>query len=139
MIRITTGDWHALQADAMRVREDVFVREQHVPMEIERDDMDQVSLHAVAYDAQGEPVATGRLLPDGHIGRMAVLASLRGNGLGAQVLRTLMTAAQERGDKEVILSAQVHALGFYHKHGFVDEGDVYLDAGIQHMSMRHTF
>ena len=91
---IVTGDWNALREDAQRVRIEVFVIEQNVPAELEWDEGDEVSIHAVAYDEQGQAVATGRLLPDGHIGRMAVTKSLRGKGVGKAVLSALLEVAE---------------------------------------------
>jgi predicted GNAT family N-acyltransferase len=76
------------------------------------------------------------LLPDGHIGRMAVRKPWRGQGVGALVMEHLMERARQRGDREVVLSAQTHAVGFYEKFGFVAEGDEYLDCDIPHRDMR---
>ena len=76
-------------------------------------------------------MGTARLLPDGHIGRMAVLKEWRNRGIGALMLRGLIERAKQRGDREVALSAQVHAVPFYRAHGFVEEGDEYLEAGIR--------
>ena len=81
-------------------------------------------------------VQLGRLLPDGQIGRMAVLKDARGSGVGARMLTVLAGAARARGDREAVLSAQTHALDFYRKQGFVEEGAQYLDAGIPHQTMR---
>ena len=85
--RIVTGDWESVREDAQKVRIEVFVIEQNVPLELEWDEGDDVSTHAIAYDEQGQAVATGRLLPDGHIGRMAVIKPLRGRGLGREIGR----------------------------------------------------
>ena len=93
-------------------------------------------VHAVAYDEAGQPLATGRLLPDGHIGRMAVRKAGRGKGVGGAVLQALIQAARERGDGEVILNAQTHAEGFYNAHGFAREGEEFMEAGIPHITMR---
>lgn len=130
------GDWKALGPEAAPVRMEVFVVEQRVPAELEVDEWDEQSLHAVACDADGVVVGTGRLLPDGHIGRMAVVQRKRGTGVGSLLLRALMDAARERGHKEVVLSAQVHATPFYRRHGFAEEGEPYDDAGIDHVTMR---
>lgn len=135
---IKTGDWLALGRDARRVRHDVFVREQNVPLDIELDEYDAISLHAVAYDSDGHPVGTGRLLPDAHIGRMAVLRAMRGQGVGARLLQVLIQAAREQDYPAVILSAQTHAQSFYEDHGFVPEGEIYLDADIEHILMRRV-
>jgi predicted GNAT family N-acyltransferase len=135
-IRVELGDWAALRDRAGPIRFAVFVEEQKVPAAIELDEFDPVSLHALAFDAAGEAVGTGRLLPDGHIGRMAVLTRVRGSGVGAALLRALMQAARARGDREVVLSAQTHAIPFYERFGFVAEGEVFEDAGIPHRQMR---
>ena len=127
------GDWAAMQADAKPIRMEVFVQEQNVPAELEMDDRDAVCLHAVAYDAGGNALGTGRLLPDGHIGRMAVLRSARGAGVGGAILKGLMEKARERGDEKVVLSAQTHAAEFYLAHGFAMAGDVFYEAGIPHI------
>lgn len=136
--RITVGDWAVCGKDAAAIRYEVFVREQHVSEEEEMDDMDAVCVHAVAYAPDGVPVGTGRLLPDGHIGRMAVRRHVRGGGVGSLLLNCLIDEARRRGHLEVALAAQVHAQGFYAVHGFMAEGPVFLDAGIDHVHMRRV-
>jgi predicted GNAT family N-acyltransferase len=138
MIRVELLTWEQARAQASGIRFEVFVREQGVPREIELDEHDAVSLHALAFAADGSPVATGRLLPDGHIGRMAVLASWRGKGVGSALLQALMRAARDRGITELALSAQVRAANFYRAHGFQPEGEVYEEAGIAHLAMRRV-
>ncbi len=129
------GTWQELQHDATAIRHEVFVQEQQVPEHIEMDAFDVDCIHAVIY-VQGNSAATGRLLPNAHIGRMAVKAAYRGQGLGAQVLLALIDQAKQRGHATVYLSAQWHALPFYEKYGFKAYGEVYLDAGIDHRMMR---
>jgi predicted GNAT family N-acyltransferase len=136
---IRFGDWTTMQEDAKAIRLEVFVQEQGVPPELEMDNNDAVCVHAVAYDASGTPVGTGRLLPDGHIGRMAVRKVARGSGVGGLLLQGLMAQAQARGDKTVVLGAQTHAAPFYVKHGFVVRGEEFIEAGIPHVEMVHTF
>jgi predicted GNAT family N-acyltransferase len=135
MLRIEVLPWEKARALAVPIRFSVFVEEQGVPREMELDQADAHSLHAVAFD-DAEPVGTGRLLPDGHIGRMAVLKAWRGRGIGGQILHRLMQQARERGDREVVLSAQVDASAFYRAHGFAEEGPEYFEAGIRHRDMR---
>ena len=135
MFRVELADWSRARETAAAIRLAVFVEEQGVPTEIEMDEADARSLHALAYHG-GEAVGTGRLLRDGHIGRMAVLKRWRGRGVGGLILRELVAAARLRGDPAVLLSAQVHALGFYRAHGFQAEGPVYQEAGIAHQAMR---
>jgi predicted GNAT family N-acyltransferase len=134
--RLTLDDWTVQQQDAQTVRYDVFVIEQNVPVELEWDDMDARCLHAVAYDENGAAVATGRLLPDGHVGRMAVRKEVRGAGLGSAILLALMERAKQRGDRAVVLNAQIHAEHFYRRYGFEREGEEFMEAGIPHIQMR---
>jgi predicted GNAT family N-acyltransferase len=138
-LRVRLGDWETLAPAAKAIRFEVFVDEQQVDPEIELDDLDAVCLHAIADDASGVAVGTGRLLPDGHIGRMAVRKCARGSGVGSALLQALMREAKARGDLRVVLSAQTHAAPFYARHGFVPEGEVYLDAGIDHILMQRVF
>jgi predicted GNAT family N-acyltransferase len=99
------------------------------------DKWDAISIHAIAW-VDGVAAACGRLLPDGHIGRMAVRRPFRGKNIGAQVLLHLMAKARQRGDTQSVLSAQTHAIPFYEKFGFVAYGDEYLDCDIPHRDMR---
>ena len=138
-VRIETGSWQLLGLQARRIRNEVFIEEQRVPVELEWDDMDEKSLHALACDAGGDAVGTARLLPDGHIGRMAVRKNWRGQGIGRELLLAMMRAAQQRGDAQVLLNAQIQAVPFYAKFGFVPEGAEFMDAGIPHVCMRHVF
>lgn len=135
-MRIELRSWEEARSEASRIRFVVFVEEQRVPLEMEVDEFDPRSLHALAYSPAGEAIGTGRLLPDGHIGRMAVLKAWRGRGAGGAILQSLIAAARSRGDREVVLSAQTHAIAFYRKHGFAEEGPEYDDAGIPHQKMR---
>ncbi len=134
-MQVVIGDWDSLREHAQDLRVEVFVVEQGVPIELEWDEGDEVSIHAVAYDAEGQPVATGRLLPDGHIGRMAVRKSARGQGIGSQVLEALLAEARRLGYGKLVLHAQSHAIDFYRRHGFVVEGETFMEAGIAHRLM----
>jgi predicted GNAT family N-acyltransferase len=135
-IQVQLGSWEELRKEASAIRFEVFVQEQQVPLELELDQMDDLSLHALAFDAQGRAIATGRLLPDGHIGRMAVKSSDRKKGVGGLVLQTLVEAAKLKGYAEVILGAQIHAKGFYDRQGFIEYGEVFMDANIAHIMMK---
>ena len=136
--RLEVGAWSGLRVSASAIRLEVFVQEQKVPLVEEIDAFDDACEHAVVFDALGRALATGRLLPDGHIGRMAVLKAARGQGLGSAVLLALMSEATKKGFVQVVLSAQTHAQGFYERHGFKPEGVEYLDANIPHILMRRT-
>jgi predicted GNAT family N-acyltransferase len=135
--KIELGDWDRLRSEALPIRWAVFVEEQKVPPELEVDEWDAQSLHAVAR-VSGRVVGTARLLPDGHIGRIAVAREARGSGVGSALLRTMLQAARERGHACAVLSAQTHAIAFYRRFGFFEEGEPYDDAGIPHITMRRT-
>lgn len=139
MVDIKTGDWATLGADAAKVRTAVFVQEQGIPLEMEWDEADSTAVHAVAYNGLGQGIATGRLIGHashvGRIGRMAVNRALRGSRIGQGILQTLMDAARQRGDAEVMLHAQRSAEGFYQRLGFALRGEPFDEVGIQHVEM----
>ena len=137
MLRIELLDWERARAHATPIRFAVFVEEQRVPVELEMDEMDAKCIHALAFEGD-KALGTGRLLPDGHIGRMAVLEGARGRSVGSALLKALMEAARRRGDREVVLAAQLRAVPFYRRHGFAAEGAVYEEAGIPHQDMRRA-
>lgn len=125
--------------DARRVRELVFIKEQNVPKEIEQDERDAISWHAVVYDHE-TPIATGRLFEIGvkacAVGRLAVRSDYRGLGLGKLIMERLIELAWERHYTQIEIHAQVHALDFYKRLGFHEYGDRFNEAGIEHVSMR---
>lgn len=122
--------------DIRAVRTEVFIEEQAVPVPEEWDGLDDDCQHALARDAEGTAIATGRLLPGGKIGRMAVRKPWRARGVGSAILLALMDAARQRGDTEAIVDSQLQAIPFYARHGFAAYGPVFLDAGIEHRKMR---
>lgn len=131
---------------AMQVRTEVFVQEQHVPVEEEQDEYDDEALHwLILNESSGKPVATGRMVsyqegcqmrPVAKIGRIAVCKSHRGQRLGDWLMRDMMNAAASEGFDQAILDAQTQAMPFYQKLGFVAEGDEFMDANIPHVRMR---
>jgi len=127
--------WPQASREAAAIRTEVFVVEQGVAQDIELDEWDERCEHAIAYDASGAAVGTGRLLPDGHVGRMAVLREARGKGVGGDIMRALLERAREHGMRRIELSAQVHAVGFYERYGFAAYGEEYVEAGIAHVRM----
>lgn len=130
---------YAVDRDALRaVREAVFVREQGVPLELEFDAQDPDCLHVIARDAEGTPIGTGRLTPAHTLGRMAVLPAWRGSGVGAAMLEALTALAAARRWRAIELHAQASAIGFYARHGYLPFGPRYMEAGIEHQSMRRA-
>jgi predicted GNAT family N-acyltransferase len=132
---VETGGWSELAEQARQVRDAVFVGEQKVPRDIEWDEHDAVSRHVIAHDSDGGAIGTGRLLTDGHIGRMAVLADWRGKGVGRALLERLLEEARQQGHAHLALHAQTQASGFYRRFGFVEEGPEFMEAGIPHRTM----
>jgi len=120
------------------IRFEVFVNEQAVPEALEWDGLDPQCRHVLARDASGVPIGTGRLLPDGHIGRMAVLESWRRTGVGNAILAKLIGLAQARGDRVLILNAQSYVTAFYRRAGFEVTSAEFMEAGIPHVEMRRV-
>lgn len=133
---VREADFATDYAHLRAVRDPVFVIEQNVPVELERDALDAECMHVLAFDAQNRPIGTGRLTPQRSIGRMAVLAEWRGFGVGDALLKRLIALAKAKNWPDVSLHAQVSAIDFYLKHGFATYGPVYEEAGIMHQSMR---
>jgi len=134
---VRTARWPE-DAEALRtIRREVFIVEQNVPEELEWDGLDADCRHAIAAStlANGVAIGCGRLLPDGHIGRMAVREPWRGRGVGAALLRHLMDLALREGHARVVLNAQTHAMRFYERFGFTSVGEEFMEAGIPHRTM----
>jgi len=135
---VEDGSWSELQAAARPVREAVFVREQQVPVDMEWDAHDAPSRHVIARNAEGLPIGTGRLLPDGHIGRMAVLPEWRSHEVGSALFERLLQLAKSCRMPRIELHAQTQAAGFYTRYGFVADGAEFMEAGIPHIRMART-
>jgi predicted GNAT family N-acyltransferase len=140
MTYIEIGEWPFMQFSAQQVRTSVFVHEQGIAPEDEWDADDATALHAVLFDVNGQPLGNARLLQPAtniaKVGRMAVLSGERGHGYGARLLQALLREARRRGNKEVRLSAQRSAEGFYALQGFSVCGEPFDEVGIPHVEMR---
>ncbi|MDV6317417.1 GNAT family N-acetyltransferase [Chromohalobacter sp. HP20-39] len=135
---ITRGDWETLGTECSAIRKVVFIEEQNVPQAEEWDGRDPQCLHFLLH-VDDRPVGTARLLPDGHIGRVAILEEARGQGLGLHLMEATLVAAREAGHHAVHLDAQTHASPFYERLGFIAHGDEFLDANIPHYHMSLHF
>ena len=136
--QVEVCDW-ANQIDReglLGVREAVFVLEQHVPRDMEIDDDDPRSVHVLARAQDGTPIGSGRLTPEGSIGRVAVLRGWRGRGVGTLVLQTLLDQARARRLTAVSMHAQRDAVPFWLQHGFASVGEEFEEAGIPHILMQ---
>jgi len=127
--------WENEEPHLRNIRMTVFIIEQNVPEAMEWDEMDSLCVHILARDCQGDAIGTARLLPDGHIGRMAVLKTWRKKGVGSAMLQAILNEMRIRNMKQAVLYAQSSAVGFYEKFGFCKQGDEFLEAGIPHIKM----
>jgi predicted GNAT family N-acyltransferase len=133
--RVRPADWQRDANALQHVRRTIFVVEQQVSESLEWDGADAECIHALAEDAGGQAIGCARLLGDGHIGRVAVLASHRGRGVGDALMRYMIALAASLGHRRVVVNAQTHALRFYERLGFAAVGEEYDDAGIPHRTM----
>lgn len=133
---VSLVSWHDGEPLLRAVREAVFMREQNVPAELEWDGRDDEARHALALSAQGDAIGCGRLLPDGHVGRIAVVPQWRKQSVGTAIMEALLNEARARGMAEVEVDAQTYAMPFYRGFGFEEEGEEFEDAGMPHIRMR---
>ena len=138
---INTTNWQADKDALTRIRDIVFIQEQKVPEYLELDEHDKIATHFIALNITSNgrsttPIGCCRILPSGKIGRLAVLKDFRGRGIGTHLLLTAIKHAKQQQCSTVYLDAQISAKSFYYHEGFVEEGDIFLDAGIEHIRMR---
>ncbi|WP_251373142.1 GNAT family N-acetyltransferase [Polynucleobacter ibericus] len=137
-MEILIKPWKEAKTSAFLVRHEVFIQEQGVPAELELDEYDSVAAHALAYFDE-RCIGTGRLVDldrgEVQIGRMAVLAPFRNQGVGKLILESLICLAKSQGTESIVLHSQVEAIPFYEKSGFTAQGPTYKEAGIPHRNM----
>ncbi|MEI2767052.1 MAG: GNAT family N-acetyltransferase [Nitrosomonas sp.] len=133
--RIRMVNWRNEEPNLRSIRSAVFITEQNVPEEMEWDSMDQICAHILVQDFEGNGIGTARLLPDGHIGRMAVLKVWRRKGIGSAMLQKILQEMRALGMKKATLHAQLTAVEFYEKFGFQKCGKEFMEAGIPHVIM----
>ncbi len=137
--KIIQTSWKKDRQALSHIREKVFIEEQHVTEELEWDDEDKNCTHVLAFDNENNPIGTARIKKDGHIGRMAVLKEHRNKGIGSALLNKLTEFAQLNNYTKLYLHAQVEAIPFYKKHGFIICSEEFMDAGIPHKTMTKNF
>lgn len=134
--------WHDGEPLLRAIRESVFIREQHVPAELEWDGLDDNCRHALALTLKGDAIGCGRIVPPkgrkktAQIGRLSVLPEWRGKRVGTALLEALLDTARSMHYPQVIVHAQVQAQNFYRRFDFEAEGREFMDAGIPHILMR---
>lgn len=132
---IIEGNWDALKPQLVCVRTEVFIEEQRVPAYIEWDELDAVAIHLLALDAKNQLIGCARILKHGRVGRMAVVKSWRGSGLGKALLEKAIEVCRRLNMPKINISSQTHAIQFYEKAGFVVTSEAYIDANIWHVDM----
>jgi len=134
-LEIGIADFDGIEGERIQqIRHSVFSMEQKIDAALDLDGQDPGAVHVLA-KVGGVFAGTGRMLEDGHIGRLAVLKLFRGKDVGKKLVEKLVEIAGERGMERVFLGAQEHAVGFYRKLGFVEYGAAYVEAGILHVHM----
>ena len=131
---VENANWERDQDELIKLRTLVFVDEQDVPASIEVDGLDPDCRHVKALIGK-HYVGTGRLLPNGFIGRMCVIREYRNKGIGKAMLENLIQQAREAGYPQVLLNAQSYAIPFYLKNGFTIDSEEFIEAGILHQRM----
>ena len=127
--------WHDGEPLLRSIREAVFISEQGVSAQLEWDGQDETCRHALALSHQGDAIGCGRILANGHIGRIAVLPEWRGQKVGTAIMEALLDYARANDYKQVDVDAQTHAVPFYHRFDFAESGEVFMDAGLPHIKM----
>jgi predicted GNAT family N-acyltransferase len=134
---IRLADWNHDQQQLKHIRRKVFIEEQQVPESMEWDEFDSVSTHyLVTHDDTA--IATARVKPDGQIGRMAVLAEFRRQGIGSRLLTFVLQNFRNHAATRLYLHAQVSAIPFYEKHGFTTCSSIFYEADIPHCEMQRS-
>ncbi len=134
-VHVIPAPWGEFKSQLQSIREQVFIIEQQVPKALEWDGADEGSTHFLALTSAGHYIGCARLLPNGQIGRMAVLGNYRRSGIGALLLEAAVAEAKKLGMQRIFLHAQSYAEQFYHKGGFVAFGERFMEAGIEHIAM----
>ncbi|MDD3896898.1 MAG: GNAT family N-acetyltransferase [Candidatus Peribacteraceae bacterium] len=140
IIRVVDGD-SPLLVDILKLRAEVFIHEQGVSPADEIDNLDGQATHIAAVFNE-VVIGTLRMLPENgqlHVGRFAVRKNHRKRGIGSDLLRAAERYASENNFSGIILAAQISVVPFYEKRGYSKYGDVFLDAGIDHVWMSKKF
>jgi len=133
--------WQDHQTELMMIRQQVFINEQQVPVELEWDEFDQQACHMLArltLEHTKQAVGTARIVIHqqiAHLGRMAVLKQYRGQGIGQAILAAAISYCRQTQAEKIILNAQLSALGFYQQAGFDISSEQFFDANIAHKQM----
>lgn len=135
-IKFIQTRWSTNKLALQTIRKQVFINEQKVPEALEWDDYDEICVHFLAVTSTKRPIACARLMPNGKLGRFAIIASWRHKNIGRILLNFVMEYAKRKYIKTMFLDAQTQTIGFYEKCGFEAYGNQFIDAGIPHRRMK---
>jgi predicted GNAT family N-acyltransferase len=138
-LQIRLAGWKQDSAVIRGIRNAVFSIEQGIAETLDFDGRDHECVHVLASIGDGEGIGTARMLPDGHVGRIAVHKAWRGQGVGTRLTEYLAEVARDRGFEAIHLHSQAQAAGFYSRLGFEARGETFMEAGIEHVLMVRTF
>lgn len=127
--------WHDGEPLLKSIREAVFIREQGIPAAVEWDGKDEGCRHALALSLQGDAIGCGRMLPDGHIGHIAVLPQWRKQKVGRAIVEALLDYARAHDYRQISVDAQPQYVTFYRSNGFVEQGEAFMNGGVQRIKM----
>jgi predicted GNAT family N-acyltransferase len=131
--------WQMDQQALSMIRRKVFIEEQQVDVADEWDDKDETAIHFLVETAKQNAIACARLLIESdlyHIGRVAVLKEYRHQRIGRQLMQFIVDwCRQQNPEYKIYLHAQTSRIQFYKYLGFQACGDVFMDAGIEHIEM----
>jgi predicted GNAT family N-acyltransferase len=135
---IITTNWQTDRESLRHIRDQVFINEQKVPIEDEWDNKDETAIHFLASNAEGS-IGCARVIVEEnllHIGRVAILSGYRNKGIGRHLMQYVLTwCKQQNLQAGIYLHAQTSRIGFYEHLGFAAKGDIFMDAGIEHIEM----
>lgn len=132
---VSLVSWHDGEPLLKAIRTAVFIREQGVPEEMEWDEHDATCRHALALTLNGDAIGCGRMFANGHIGRISVLPEWRDKKVGTTIMEAFLNYAEAHDYPQVDVDAQTHAVPFYHRFEFVEQGKPFMDAGLPHIKM----
>ena len=134
-LKVQTVNWRACKRRLKRLRERVFVCEWRIPRHSEFDELDTVSDHVLISDESGQDIATGRITPDGEIGRIAVVSHHRGKEIYDKLYSTLLQIAKQKHMDDVFVQIELAGVGHFQEKGFQAVGGVFMDSGIPRQKM----
>jgi len=125
-----------LAEQAFAIRRKVFVEEEGVDPDLEYNQEEEAHHYLLLLGGKALATARWRETDKGiKLERFAVLPEFRNRGLGGVILKEVINDVVPLG-KIIYLHSQLRAVPFYERNGFVKEGDVFFEAGMEHYLMK---